>query len=157
MNNTSEKKSNLRYVTSIFWNIAEHRLRTLWRLLGTVFFIVILTVIVGIVFSMFGASPTPYAGQLQSNIATVAAIWLATRFLDRRKFSDTGIQLNRDWWIDLGFGLVLGALLITAIFLVELAAGWITISEIFYTANSSQPFIIAILLQALFYLSVAHV
>lgn len=154
MNNTSEKKSNLRYVTSIFWNIAEHRLRTLWRLLGTVFFIVILTVIVGIVFSMFGASPTPYAGQLQSNIATVAAIWLATRFLDRRKFSDTGIQLNRDWWIDLGFGLVLGALLITAIFLVELAAGWITISEIFYTANSSQPFIIAILLPALFYLSV---
>lgn len=154
MNNTSKKKSNLRYVTSIFWNIEEHRLRALWRLLGTVLFIVILTVIVGIVFSMLGANPAPYTGQLQSNIATVAAIWLATRFLDRRKFSDTGIQLNRDWWIDLGFGLVLGALLITAIFLVELAAGWITISEIFRTANSGQSFIIAILLPALFYLSV---
>jgi membrane protease YdiL (CAAX protease family) len=126
----------------------------LWRLLGTALFIVILTVIVGIVFSMFGASPTSYTGQLQSNIATVGAIWLATRFLDRRKFSDTGIQLNRDWWIDLGFGLVLGALLITTIFLVGLAAGWITISETFRTANSGQSFIIAILLPALFYLSV---
>ena len=95
MNNTSEKKSNLQYVTSIFWNTDEGRLRTLWRLLGTIIFIVILIVIVGIVFSILGASSTPYTGQLQSNIATVAAIWMATRFLDRRKFSDTGIQLNR--------------------------------------------------------------
>jgi membrane protease YdiL (CAAX protease family) len=93
-------------------------------------------------------------GQFQSNIATVAAIWLATRFLDRRKFSDTGIQLKKDWWIDLGFGLVLGALLMAAIFLVELAAGWITISETFRTVNSGQLFVVAILLPALFYLSV---
>lgn len=154
MNSTSEEKPNLRYVTSIFWNMEERRLRTLWRLLGTILFIVILTVIVGIAFFILGASPTSYTGQLQSNIATVVAIWLATRILDKRRFSDTGIQLNRNWWIDLGFGLVLGALLITAIFLVELAAGWITISETFRTANSGQSFIIAIFLPVLFYLSV---
>ena len=155
MNMTSEKKSYLRYVARIFWNINERRLRALWRLLGAVLFIVILTVVVGIVFAMLGAtSPAPYLGQLQSNIATVVAIWLAVRFLDKRKFSETGIQLNREWWIDLGFGLLMGALLMTAVFLVELAAGWIRISETFRTANSGQPFIVAILLPTLFYLSV---
>jgi membrane protease YdiL (CAAX protease family) len=155
MNITSEKKSYLWYVASIFWNINERRLRALWRLLGAVLFIVIFSIIIGGLASVSGiASPAPYMGQLQSNIATVLAIWLATRFLDRRKFSDTGIQLKKDWWIDLGFGLVLGALLMAAIFLVELAAGWITISETFRTANSGQPFIVAILLPALFYLSV---
>ena len=155
MNITSEKKSYLWYVASIFWNINERRLRALWRLLGAVLLIVIFSVIVGGLASVSGiASPAPYMGQFQSNIAIVAAIWLATRFLDRRKFSDTGIHLNRDWWIDLGFGLVLGALLITAIFLVALAAGWITISETFRTANSGQSFLITILPPALFYLSV---
>lgn len=155
MNMTSEKKSYLRYVARIFWNINERRLRALWRLLGAVLFIVILTIVVGIVFAMLGAtSPAPYIGQLQLNIAIVVAIWLAARFLDRRKFSDTGIQLKKDWWIDLGFGLVLGALLMAAIFLVEIAAGWITISETFRTANSGQSFIVAVLLPILFYLSV---
>ena len=155
MNITSEKKSFGMWLASIFWNINERRLRALWRLLGAVLFIVIFSVIVGGLASVSGiASPAPYMGQFQSNIATVAAIWLATRFLDRRKFSDTGIQLKKDWWIDLGFGLVLGALLMAAIFLVGLAAGWITISETFRTANSGQPFVVAILLPALFYLSV---
>ena len=74
---------------------------------------------------------------------------LATRFLDRRQFSGTGIYMNRNWWIDLDFGLLLGALMMTFIFLVELAAGWITISEIFYTANASQPFLVVILLPVL--------
>jgi membrane protease YdiL (CAAX protease family) len=70
---------------------------------------------------------------------------LATRFLDKRPFSDTGIHVKRDWWIDLGFGLLLGALLMTFIFLVELAAGWITISEVFHTTEVGQPFSVAIL------------
>ena len=95
MNITSEKKSFLQYVATVFWNTDERRLRALWRLLGTVLFIVISTVIVGVVFSILGASPTPYMGQLQSNIGTMAAIWLAARFLDRRRFSDTGIQLTK--------------------------------------------------------------
>lgn len=42
----------------------------------------------------------------------------------------------------------------TLIFLVELAASWITISETFYSANSSQPFLVAILLPVLLFLIV---
>lgn len=87
-------------------------------------------------------------------IAALVAVYLATRFLDKRRFSDTGIRLKRDWWIDLGFGLLLGALLMTFIFLVELAAGWITIGETFHTAEPGQPFIVAILLPVLLFLMV---
>jgi membrane protease YdiL (CAAX protease family) len=76
-------------------------------------------------------------------IAALVSILLATRFLDKRQFSDTGIFLKKNWWVDLGFGLLLGASLMAFIFLVEYAAGWITINETLYRDNPSQPFQVA--------------
>jgi uncharacterized protein len=60
-------------------------------------------------------------------------LWLAARFLDRRKLADYGFHLNRRWWLDFGFGSFLGALLMAFIFLVELANGWVTIQHTFYS------------------------
>ncbi len=147
-------RSGLSYLTSIFWNCNERRLRALWRLLGAALFLVVITITIGTLFAGLGAIRSPYMGQLQANVATVIAIWLAARFLDRRAFSDTGVAITRNWWIDLGFGLMLGAFLMAAIFLVEIAAGWITIKETFRTAEGSPLFMVAILLPAFFYLTV---
>lgn len=61
-------------------------------------------------------------------LAAVASVWAAGRFLDRRPFSGFGLRLGRAWWSDLGFGLLLGASLISGIFLIELAAGWVTVT-----------------------------
>ena len=60
-------------------------------------------------------------------------LWLMARFFDRRKLADYGFHLNRRWWLDFGFGCFLGALLMTFIFLVELASGWVTIQHTFYS------------------------
>ncbi|MCK4898926.1 MAG: CPBP family intramembrane metalloprotease [Anaerolineales bacterium] len=147
--NKSEK-SFVRNVASIFWNFNEGRLRAIWRVLVTLLGTVILTFIFGAPFFMIsGAGPGPYIEKILLYAAILVSVWLATRFLDRRRFSDTGIYMKRNWWIDLGFGLLLGALLMTFIFLVELAAGWITIRETFYAANSSQPFLVTFLLPVL--------
>lgn len=157
MNTRSEERFRLRYVQTIFWNNNERRLRAFWRLLGTVFFILILTAISASVLSEFVVIPAPaapYIGQLHSNVFVVVGILLAIRFLDKRKFSESGMQLNANWWIDLGFGLVLGVLLTGVIFIVELAAGWLTVSETFRTASPGQPFLVAVLLPAFFYVSV---
>jgi membrane protease YdiL (CAAX protease family) len=87
-------------------------------------------------------------------VAMLASVWLAGRILDRRRFDAFGFHLGKDWWIDLGFGLLLGAMLMFLIFLVELAAGWVTITGTFATSNTDIPFILAILGPLLVFLAV---
>ncbi len=71
-----------------------------------------------------------------SFVVTVVSVWFAGRFFDRRPFSGFGLRLDRTWWLDFCFGLVLGALLMTAIFLVELLTGWITVTGTFETVGA---------------------
>ena len=78
-----------------------------------------------------------------SALAIVAVTLFAARFLDRRPISDLGLQFTSGWRRDLGFGLFLGALLMLLIFLVELALGWITIQDVFYT-RLPYPFSMAL-------------
>jgi uncharacterized protein len=81
-----------------------------------------------------------------SLVAAVVSVWLAGRFFDHRPLSGFGLRFDRAWWLDFCFGLVLGALLMTAIFFVELAAGWITVTGTFETVGNGRPFALAILL-----------
>jgi membrane protease YdiL (CAAX protease family) len=77
-------------------------------------------------------------------IVILLTFLLAGWLLDRRKFVDFGFHFSRKWWLDLGFGLGLGAVLMLLIFLIELAAGWITTDGIMQVSSSSS-FISAIL------------
>lgn len=90
-----------------------------------------------------GAQPPPQNLLLLSSVASLlaalVALWIGGRFLDRRPFRDFGLRLGRGWWLDLGFGLALGAALMTAIFLVELGMGWVTVTGSFETGGSSFP------------------
>ena len=158
MKNTREKNGLIRNAASVFWNFNQGRLRALWRILGALICTAILTFIFGApFFAASGAGPAPYIEKIVLYIAALVSVYAATRFLDKRKFSDTGIYMQQDWWIDLGFGLFLGALLMTIIFFVELAAGWITITDLFYTPNPNQPFLVAILLPVILLLIVGIV
>jgi membrane protease YdiL (CAAX protease family) len=77
--------------------------------------------------------------------AIVLSVWLAGRLLDCRRLASFGLHLNRNWWLDLGFGLFLGALLMLLIFLVEWGAGWVTITGTFVSYYSGFAFPVAIL------------
>lgn len=85
-------------------------------------------------------------GSFASLLAVFLSMWLAGRFLDRRPFRDFGLHLNGGWWLDLLFGMFLGALLMTLIFLTELAFGWISVTGSFESASPGTPFALAILL-----------
>jgi hypothetical protein len=87
-------------------------------------------------------------------IAFVVSIWLAGRFLDKRPFVDFGFHLNKDWWLDLGFGLGLGALLMLVIFLIELAAGWVTVQGTFITRDPEARFLPAMVPPLITFLAV---
>jgi len=79
-------------------------------------------------------------------LAAILTVWLAGRFLDRRPFSAFGFHLGAGWWLDLLFGMVLGALLITAVFLVELGLGWVRVTGAFETYGTNTPFAVSMLL-----------
>ena len=156
---------------SFFRNEHEGRPRALWRLLFQLALNAIGTLLLGslmfVTFALFGGTtlgeealedPTGLPAftattGVVSLVVTLLSVWLAGRFLDRRPFSEFGLRLNREWWLDFGFGLFLGALLMTSIFLLELTAGWVTIVGTF-EAVGGGPFFPTILAPVVFFLCV---
>ncbi len=95
-------------------------------------------------------------GGLISGIILIGSVYLAGRFVDRRSFADFGQVLSRKWWLELLFGLALGAGLMLVIFLIELAFGWVTITETFATRGLDYPFGLAILGPLVLFVAVGY-
>ena len=101
-----------------------------------------------------GSPALPLIGSVAALMGVLLSVWLAGRLLDRRSFADFGFHLGGGWWLDLFFGMALGALLMTAIFIVELGLGWITVTAAFLSLVPGMPFAIAILLPTTVFLCV---
>jgi len=155
----------------LFWNPREQRLRAPWRLLGQLIILIVLAVLLTLFVAIVGGltsstsknflfdselfSPSlMLTSTLITTVAALASVWVAGRLLDRRPFPSFGFHLNRAWWRDFAFGLALGALLMTAIFLVEWVAGWITINGFFRTDSPDDPFVTAFLTPLLLFICV---
>ncbi len=158
----------MQQIIQFFWHPGEHRLRMMWRitlqaLVFSFLWLALLTpVIVGGAATQTG--PEVAAALEESPVflaiisiitlaAMVLSLVLASKFIDRRKLKDYGLQLNGAWWRDLGFGLFLGAALMALIFLFELAVGWVTIEATFFT-NGDDPFLVAFLWPVILFLGV---
>jgi len=166
---------------NIFWNSEESRVRMLWRLIGQLLILVPVVLLLQLIFGLAAFLLTSMQGGLDpgtlSDISSIQAgltdnpvfnliamvstglaltisIWIAGRLLDRRKFADFGLKIDRNWWIDLSFGLGLGAVLMAVIFLIELAAGWVTVRAVFYTENPEAAFLPALLPPLILFLAV---
>jgi membrane protease YdiL (CAAX protease family) len=168
-------------IKTIFWNGRQRRLRTLWRLIGQLTIMVAISIFIegavgfyafGRVLSQEGMSldqlsdpqitqrlimNDPLSMALLSigmALSFTISIWLAGLVLDRRPFAAFGFHLDRDWWIDFGFGLALGAGLMLIIFLVELGAGWVTVTGTLVTTRPETNFLPAILAPLVTFLAV---
>jgi len=137
----------MKAITNIFWNFNEARLRAGWRFLIYLILFVMLTVGKDSINKSFGSAPLPgtviYLFYLMAGLALT---WLMARLIDHRPFTDFGFHFDRKWWLDLGFGLMLGALLMTGIFLSMKMAGWISITGPAST-NSGLPLSLAFILR----------
>jgi membrane protease YdiL (CAAX protease family) len=163
-------------IKRLFWDSKYHRITMLWRLIIQIVLFMILTtflplvvvVIAGLLLGLASGAST--AGMDTSSVTEspgllvllqmgmllgcVLSVWLAGRFLDRRRFRDFGLRLNRDWWIDFAFGLGLGALLMNLIFLIEWVAGWITIAGTFHASTLHVSFTLALILYMINFVAV---
>ncbi len=143
-------------VKSVFFNQEEQRLRAFWRIviLLVLFFALmfLLQAVLGVAASLIalaagGLSTSANAVQnfifnglvlpVLVSVSTLGAAWIsfwaAARWIDHRPIRGYGFHFNRAWWRDFGFGLVLGAVLMLFVFVVERAAGWITITKTFWS------------------------
>jgi membrane protease YdiL (CAAX protease family) len=148
----------VRFRVNPFYNVREERPRAFWRLLfqlaiyaGAVAFsrLVAPSIWIALYRRLVddGAierptSPTSLFVAVQVALVLVAlfSLWVSARLLDRRSPSQLGLCVDREWWLDLGFGLFLGSLLMSAIFLIELAAGWVMVRGTFETTREGAPF-----------------
>jgi uncharacterized protein len=67
---------------------------------------------------------------------------------------DYGFHLSRTWWLDLGFGLTLGVVLLAGVYALALAMGWITVTDALISPDG-QPFAAAILADAIVVVGIA--
>jgi membrane protease YdiL (CAAX protease family) len=95
--------------------------------------------------ALSGSPALPLVSSVAGLLGAVLSVWLAARFLDRRPVRDLGLGLDRAWWADLGFGLLLGAGLISALFGVELALGWVSVEGALATSGTRASFVPALL------------
>jgi membrane protease YdiL (CAAX protease family) len=137
-------------IRPILWNSVEQRVRVGWRLLlYTLFWLYAPRALDELIGPWLAARPEgsrhlPSAVILKL-VVVLAITWLAARHLDRRPFADYGLRINGQWWIDFCFGLALGALLMTLVFMVEWLAGWVIVQETFHVAMPGISFAVAIL------------
>jgi uncharacterized protein len=163
------------HMPNIFRDPIERRPRALWRLLiqALIFFLLIfllqmVIVLLGTVLLQptIGVDFTAALMSLQSNpivlillyinqlVAVSISLLIAARWLDRRPLRDFGFHFSPRWWRDLGFGLILGAVLMTVIFAFELGVGWIEITGYTQPGPDGQPFWIGILMMLVVFISV---
>jgi uncharacterized protein len=135
-------------MAGLFWNVQERRLRAGCRLLIFLVMTLVVAAVDGRVRAgLAGRLPDLYEDLVRALVFALliaAALYLASRVLDHRRMSDYGFHFSRTWWIDLGFGLVLGALLMFGVLAVELAVGWVNVTGSF-APSSGQPFVATIL------------
>jgi hypothetical protein len=121
-----------------FWNFEQRRLRALWRIALQLVFTALAVMLLSLPFVLVGGEIRRIAETIAFApvVALLISFWLAGKWLDRRPFRDFGFSFTRRWWLDFGFGLALGAILMLGIFLVELAAGWVTITGTFQSLDA---------------------
>jgi uncharacterized protein len=142
-------------IVRLLWNSSERRLRACWRLLLQLCLLALSVAPAALLAKSAPKSPVAtLAGALLYLGLGLALALTAARWLDRRPFAAFGFHVSRAWWLDLGFGLLLGTLLMSGIFACECAAGWIDFSMPPTTASGLQP-LTALGLSVLFYLAVA--
>lgn len=140
---------------NIFWNTGQNRLRTGWRV--SIQLILFIVVLLGesIFIDVFD---TGWLSIILANLIYLAGglglSWLMARFIDRRPYADFGFHFDRKWWLDFGFGLTLGAFLITGVFLSMSEVGWITITKT-ATTHLGLPFSLAFFLKVITFTIVA--
>lgn len=138
----------------LFWHDEEQRIRAPWRFL--IFFAIAAAVANPLVIALDATGHPLLESAFVNPLIAVGfflAIWVIARYVDRRPLSDFGLWWSWRWWGEVGIGFLIGALIMTLLFLVQFGAGWVTIQDTFQTNIVGATFAAAFIGQMLRYLA----
>jgi len=144
-------------IKPIFWNSNQNRIRSGYRIILqlTLFFILMksLKLILGIPNTFQGNTSLEYIflGGIVRLLRVAISVWISCRIFERRPITDLGLSFNNKWWINLGFGIGLGILMMSIVFVIELSFGWVTITDTFFTGVIDRSFILSFIVFSFFF------
>src|SRR5690554_1784192 len=157
-------------VISLFWNEKEKRPRVFWRLLLQTLVMYFLVFIIAILLAVVSSSFRDFFSYLRAEeyeeflglfysilltfAATLLSILWAGKKLDKRNFTEFGLSFKKNAFYDFIFGFLLGAFLISIIFLLEYFLGWVEIKDTFISLRPGSFFWLDILLPFIFFVLV---
>lgn len=94
------------------------------------------------------------ASSTAMTIGTFAATWLARRLFDRRSLSSLGLTFDAHTFPDLLAGMAIAFSMMGTVFLIQLAAGWLTLEGWGWQQLSWQGTLINLLLSLVLYILV---
>jgi hypothetical protein len=143
----------------LFWNDEDDRLRGLWRI--ALAFIVYFSLVQGIRLFLRTSIDDPstlvdrFPVEVLRLLVLLLVLWIMAKYVDKRPFSDYGLKLKeKEFWIYVGFGVLLSAVLMSAVFAIQYGVGWISIVDT-YVKSTDWWFPFAILLPLVNLIAVA--
>jgi membrane protease YdiL (CAAX protease family) len=130
--NVTTPSTDRGFIARIFLSPDENRFRAGWRLfLHAILVFLITGILVSAALILIPdttllTSNTSTLSFLIETIAILAATWIARRSLDRRSFKSLGFEWNEYAVTDLLLGFFIPAILMSLVFLIEWALGYIT-------------------------------
>src|SRR5574338_920839 len=136
-------------LASLFVNHEQKRLRAPWRLsLQIVGFFLVMMLARGFATHMPNRASFELVQSLLYLSGGLALTFAISRFIDKRRFADYGFHVDADWWIDLCFGLALGAILVIGAVMTMLSSVWIVLNNVSIT-NLGVPFAVALAIKVI--------
>ncbi len=126
---------------NIFISDNENRLRAGWRILFQFAIMMLIYTAVAVGLNMVMAGSLIVASVAPLFIGVIVSVWLAARYFDKRPLEEYGIDFNKQWFKEFLVGVIIAALTQCIIFLIEWAAGWITITNYGWNVNTDIPFV----------------
>ena len=139
---------------NILWNNVEKRLRAGWRVL-------IQILLTSVPLTVLGLSGFYLQGNLALKMSltalpiTVLSVIIVSRWIDKRKITDLGIELGDNvWWRDFGFGILAGVVSASTLTLLLRIFGWARVLPSNQWKSSLWPFIGSLVVALMSYLGV---
>ena len=118
----------------------EPRLRTGWRLVLQTTILITLATALGIPLVLISwvwpqAINNLFLLQILELIAITGSVFLSRWLIDQRSISSLGLKFSYKTLTDLLFGIAIAFVMMTAIYLIQLAAGWLTFDGFAWQGN----------------------
>ena len=148
------------FITTVFINPADDRLRAGWRLLVHFFILAASLVAFGVIVSplFIWAERQGFSFLFINSLVALGGITisviLARRFVDQRSLVSLGLKINWKALGDLFFGFALTAAMMGLIYAIEWGAGWLTFDGFAWEFQNSGRVAREVLIMLAIYISV---